>query len=51
MEYEKVLAEVRLEAERGQVEKYCIFLDELERVGDVLQERQNLLFPISYQAL
>lgn len=38
MEYEKVLAEVRLEAERGQVEKYCIFLDELERVGDVYQQ-------------
>lgn len=34
MEYGKLLEDVRLEAEQGKVGKYCIFLDELEQVGE-----------------
>lgn len=33
MEYSVLLSEVRQEAKAGKTEKYCIFLDELERLG------------------
>ena len=41
MEYDKVLAEVRQEAEQGKAERYCIFLEELERIGEMY--RQGML--------
>jgi len=34
MEYEALLSEVRRETEAGNTEKYCIFLDELEKLGE-----------------
>ncbi len=34
MEYGKVLAEVQKEAAQGRVGDYCIFLDELEQIGE-----------------
>ncbi len=34
MEYGKVLAEVQKEAAQGRVGNYCIFLDELEQIGE-----------------
>ena len=34
MDYDTLLSEVRQEAEAGKTEKYCIFLDELERLGE-----------------
>ncbi len=34
MEYETLLSEVRREAGTGKTEKYCIFLDELELLGE-----------------
>lgn len=36
MDYEKILAEVRAETLRGNPEKYCIFQDELEKLGAYL---------------
>lgn len=36
MDYEKILTEVRTETLRGNTEKYCIFQDELEKLGAYL---------------
>lgn len=38
MDYETVLEEVREEMKRGSCEKYCIFLDEFEQLGQWLKE-------------
>lgn len=38
MEYETVLEEIRKEARRGVCEKYCIFLDEFEQLGEWLKK-------------
>ena len=37
MEYETLLAKVRKEAAQGKAENYCIFLDELEKLGEYLR--------------
>lgn len=38
MEYETALEEIREETQRGSCEKYCIFLDEFEQLGQWLKE-------------
>lgn len=41
MDYEILLSEVKNETAAGKTEKYCVFLDELERLGDWVRKNQK----------